>query len=166
VHANQLSLSGGVDAALELKAQSADHVIHLDTHLIKKMSQSKTVAVLLPMADLYMRCAYPPARELLEAGVTVALATDFNPGSCPSQDLATVGLLARLEMKMTLPEVFQAYTIGAATALGLQAEEGLLRPGYTANFICTQAKLTDFFYSVGATPEHELFIRGKKVKLS
>lgn len=165
IHANQLSLSAGAALALDLDAHSADHVINLDDELIKKFSNSKTVAVLLPLADLYMKCAYPPARKLIDAGATVALATDFNPGSCPSQDLATVGLLARLEMKMTLPEVFLAYTIGAAKALRIDHEEGSLEVGKAANFICTGAELTDFFYSAGHTPSHQLFIRGKEISV-
>ena len=164
IHANQLSLSGGVDLALKLQAHSADHSIHLTDDLIQKFSKSKTVAVLLPAADLYMKCAYPPARKLLDAGATVALATDFNPGSCPTQDLSLVGLLARLEMKMTLSEVFTAYTSSAAKALGLFEDEGDFSLGKRANFICTAADLADFFYSAGQTPDHSLFICGKAVK--
>ncbi len=165
IHANQLSLSGGVDLALQLKASSADHVIHLTDQHIKSFAKSKTVAVLLPTADLYMKCAYPPARKLIDAGATVALATDFNPGSCPSYDLSLVGLLARLEMKMTLAEVFKAYTSAAAQALHLQDEEGDLQVGKLANFICTDADLADFFYTPGFTPEHQLFIRGNKINI-
>lgn len=164
IHANQLSLSGGVDLALKLKALSADHSIHLTDDLIKGFANSKTVAVLLPAADLYMKCAYPPARKLLDAGATVALATDFNPGSCPTQDLSLVGLLARLEMKMTLPEVFTAYTSSAAKALGVFDQEGDIRLGKKANFICTDADLSDFFYSAGQTPNHLLFICGTHIK--
>lgn len=163
LHANQLTLSAGAEIAMELKAHSADHVINLNDKLISSFAKSETVPVLLPMADLYMKCAYPQARQLIDAGATVALATDFNPGSCPSQDLALVGLLARLEMKMTLPEVFKAYTFGAAKALRVHHEEGRLEEGKFANFICTDAELTDFFYSAGHAPEHELFIRGKSV---
>lgn len=164
LHANQLSLSAGVALALKFSAQSADHVINLNDQLIRGLAESNTVAVLLPLADLYMKCAYPPARELIDAGATVALATDYNPGSCPSQDLALVGLLARLEMKMTLPEVFKAYTRGAAEALGLAHEEGSIEVGKYANFICTDADINDFFYSAGYMPEHQLFIRGKPVE--
>lgn len=165
IHANQLSMSEGAELALQHGAMSADHVIHLSEELIGKFSRSKCVAVLLPAADLYMKCDYPPARKLLDAGATVALATDFNPGSSPTQDLSLVGLLARLEMKMTLPEVFQAYTSGAAKALGIFLEEGDLVVGKRANFICTEADLSDFFYSAGATPEHQLFIQGVAVKI-
>lgn len=162
IHANQLSLSGGAELALELQAQSADHVIHLTDETIQYFAKNKTVAVLLPAADLYMKCAYPPARNLIDSGACVALATDYNPGTCPTQDLSLVGLLARLEMKMTLPEVFMAYTINAAKALGIDHEEGSLVVGKRANFISTDAELTDFFYSAGAMPAHELFILGRR----
>lgn len=165
IHANQLTDSGGVDVALDLKARSADHVIHLNKNHFQRWKKSPTVAVLLPTADLYMKCNYPPARKLIDSGVDVALATDFNPGSCPSQDLMLVGLLARLHMQMTLPEVFQAYTINAAKALGIDHEEGLLQSGYRANFIVTGAEISDFFYSAGFVPKHELYISGKRLKL-
>ncbi|MFZ3230607.1 MAG: imidazolonepropionase [Pseudobdellovibrio sp.] len=165
IHANQLSLSGGVDLALKFEAKSADHSIHLTDQLIQKISKSNTVAVLLPAADLYMKCVYPPARKLLDAGATVALATDFNPGSCPTQDLSLVGLLARLEMKMTLPEVFTAYTSAAAKALGIYSEEGELNLNKKANFICTDADINDFFYSAGGMPNHSLFICGKRIEV-
>lgn len=163
IHANQLSQSGGAELALELRAMSADHVIHLSDLAIQSFAKSNTVAVLLPTADLYMKCPYPQARKLIDAGACVALSTDFNPGSCPSQDLMLVGLLARLEMKMTLPEVFLAYTKNAAKALGLQNEQGDLSVGKLANFICTDAESTDFFYSAGLIPDHQLFIRGKRI---
>jgi imidazolonepropionase len=110
-----------------------------------------------------MKCKYPPARKLIDAGACVALATDYNPGSSPSQDLALVGLLARLEMKMTLPEVFKAYTINSAKALGLNGQQGSLEVGKLANFISTDANLSDFFYSAGYTPEHSLFIGGSEI---
>jgi len=165
IHANQLSMSGGAELALELGAQSADHVIHLNEKTIQRYGKSKTVAVLLPAADLYMKCAYPPARQLIDAGATVALATDFNPGTSPTQDLSLVGFLARLEMKMTLAEVFQAYTSGAAKALGIEQSQGDLALGKEANFICTDAELSDFFYSIGNMPRHTLFIRGLAVKI-
>ena len=163
IHANQMSLSGGAELALKLNSKSADHVIHLTDEAIVQFAKSKTVAVLLPAADLYMKCAYPPARKLIDRGARVALATDFNPGSCPTQDLSLVGLLARLEMKMSLPEVFKGYTINAALALGLEDEIGSLEVSKQASFISTEGDLSDFFYSAGAMPEHDLFIRGNKV---
>lgn len=165
IHANQLSQSGGAEVALQIQARSADHVIQLSEDTIQAFGKSKTVAVLLPAADLYMKCDYPPARKLIDAGAIVALATDFNPGTSPTQDLMLVGLLARLKMNMTLPEVFQSYTVHAAQALGIAAEEGTLEIGKRANFICTEAELTDFFYSAGSVPDHQLFILGKRIKV-
>jgi len=162
IHANQLSLSGGAELALQLKSMSADHVIHLSDETIQSFGRSRTIPVLLPAADLYMKCPYPNARALIDAGARVALATDYNPGSCPTQDLALVGLLARLEMKMTLPEVFKAYTLHAATALGIDSLEGSIEPTKRANFISTYADMSDFFYSAGHMPKHDLFIRGNR----
>lgn len=149
VHADQLSLSGGSDVAVNLKALSADHLLQITQPEIKKIAQSEVTCVLLPAADLYMKKNYPPARELISAGARVALATDFNPGSSPTQDLALVGLLARLEMKMTLPEVIAAYTVGASYALGLQNHVGSLELGKSADLVSTSKSWTDLFYSVG-----------------
>lgn len=162
IHANQLSQSGGAELAQKLEARSADHVIELSETAIQGFAKSKTVPVLLPAADLYMKCPYPPARKLIDAGAEVALATDFNPGTCPTQDLMLVGVLARLEMKMTLPEVFRAYTINAARALGL-SDQGQLLAGKKAQFLVTDAALTDFFYHAGKVPKHHLYLDGKLV---
>lgn len=164
IHANQLTNTQATDLAVELGAKSADHVICLSEKTIRKLAHSKTVAVLLPTADLYMKCDYPPARKIIDQGGTVALATDFNPGSCPSQDIMLVGLLARLKMGMKLSEVFQAYTLNAAKALGIEQQEGSLEVGKKANFICTESSLSDFFYSAGCVPRHDLYILGSKVK--
>ncbi len=164
VHADQLTLSGGTDLAVQMQALSADHVIQLSENEIQKLAQSETTAVLLPMADLYMKCAYPPARKLIEAGGRVALATDFNPGSCPSQDLALVGLLARLEMKMTLPEVLAAYTVGSSFALGLQAQVGALQAGMSADFICMDQDWTSLFYSAGQLSVRETYLKGSLIR--
>ena len=163
IHANQLSQSGGAELAQKIGAKSADHVIELSDQAIKGFGRSATIPVLLPAADLYMKCPYPKARKLIDAGAEVALATDFNPGSCPTQDLMLVGLLARLEMKMTLPEVFRAYTLNASRALGLEHEQGQLLDGQKAQFIVTESALTDFFYSAGKVPTHQLYLNGKKM---
>lgn len=147
IHADQLSLSGGSNLAVQLRALSADHVIQIQDKEIKNLAQSEVTSVLLPLADLYMKCAYPPARKLIEAGARVAISTDFNPGSCPSQDVQMVGLLARLEMKMTLPEVIVAYTLGASYALKRQAFEGSLEVGKSAQMIFLEDSYSGLFYS-------------------
>lgn len=163
IHADQLSLSGGTELAIQLNALSADHVIQLQDEQILKLAKSNTTAVLLPSADLYMRCAYPPARKMIDAGVRVALATDFNPGTCPTQDLSLVGLLARLEMKMSLPEVIAAYTVGASHALNRQNSVGSLQVGMSADFLCTKKEWTDLFYSAGNQSSELVFCHGKKI---
>lgn len=156
VHADQLSLSGGTELGTSIGAKSVDHVIEAGEKEIAKLAKSQTVAVLLPAADLYTRLAYPKARQMIEAGVRVALATDHNPGTSPGLDLALVGVLARTCMQMTLPEVFAAYTVNAAAALGLGEELGAIEKGRKADFIALHAgkDLWDLFYEVGPRKSH------------
>ncbi|MBX3032298.1 MAG: imidazolonepropionase [Bdellovibrionaceae bacterium] len=163
IHADQLSLSGGTRLAVELGSLSADHVIQVGEGEIRALAASETTAVLLPSADLYMKCAYPPARQMIDAGVRVALATDFNPGTSPSQDVNLVGLLARLEMKMTLPEVISAYTVGAAHALGRAQEIGSLEVGKCADFVNTTADWRTLFYSVGERSYQGVYCQGSLI---
>lgn len=163
LHADQITLSGGTELGLQLDAVSMDHLIQLDSVLTQKLAGSKATAVLLPAADLYMRCAYPPARQLIDAGARVALATDFNPGTSPTQDLQLVGLLARLEMKMTLPEVISAYTYGAAAALGRANKIGSLEVGKFADFFSMNAEIEELFLSAGRRICESTFSNGRKV---
>lgn len=163
IHADQLSLSGGADVATQLKALSADHLIKIEDDQIRKLANSEVTCVLLPAADLYMKCPYPPARKLIEAGARVALATDFNPGTSPTQDLGLVGLLARTEMKMSLPEVIAAYTVGASFALGLQDKIGSLEAGKCADFLCMPDSWQNLFYVAGNLRASLVFKNGKVV---
>ncbi|MEN0059095.1 MAG: imidazolonepropionase [Bdellovibrio sp.] len=163
VHADQLSLSGGSEVATRVGALSGDHLLQIKEKEIQALARSQVTCVLLPAADLYMKMSYPPARALLDAGARVALATDFNPGSSPTQDLNLVGLLARLEMGMSLPEVLSAYTVGAAHALNLQKHIGSLEAGKSADILCTQNDWRTLFYSVGESSKKLVFSRGKKI---
>lgn len=164
VHADQLTLSGGANLCIELGARSGDHLLQIRDLEINKLARSNVTCVLLPAADLYMKCAYPPARKLIDAGARVALATDFNPGTCPTQDVALVGLLARLEMKMTLPEVIAAYTVGASYALNLANEVGSLEVGKYADFLCTSNSWQETFYSVGGRLPTSVYRNGQQQK--
>lgn len=156
VHADQLSRSGGTALGIELKAQSVDHVIEVGAEEIESLATSQTVAVLLPVADMYTRLPYPKARALIDAGARVALATDHNPGTSPALDIALVGVLARTVMQMTLSEVLSAYTASAAAALGRENISGALIEGRTADFIVLRpgATLSDLFYEVGPDLSH------------
>lgn len=148
IHADQLSRTGATLLAQELGAKSADHSICVSDNDIQKLKSSDTTCVLLPSADFYIHCPFPPARKMIDAGVRVALSTDFNPGTSPSQSVQLVGILARLKMNMTLPEVFAAWTLGAAYALGIEKNQGALLPGYSANFFVSQESWKDFFYDL------------------
>lgn len=163
IHADQLSLSGGTDWACDLAAQSADHVIEIADLQISRLARSEVTAVLLPAADFYLKCSYPPARKLIDQGARVALATDFNPGTSPTQDLALVGMLARLQMKMSLPEVIAAYTVGAAHALGLSQEVGSLEKDKSADFLITKKPWNELFYHVGNMGIDRVYCKGRKL---
>jgi imidazolonepropionase len=165
VHADQLSLSGGSKIATTMGAHSAEHLIKIGKEEIATLARSETTCVLLPSSDLYMKCDYPPARKLLDAGARVAIATDFNPGSSPSQDIALVGLLSRLEMQMSFPEVLCAYTLGGAHALGLDSELGSIEPGKSCDFNVINGELGELFYSVGHTPIASLYLGGRPVRI-
>ncbi len=161
LHADQLSLSGGSELAAKLGAHSADHCIAIGDREIQQMARSNTVAVLLPAADLYLKCPYPPARKMMDQGITVALATDFNPGTSPTQDLGLVGVLARREMGMTLDEVVEAYTKGAARALGLQDQVGSLEPGKKADFTVWDCGEDELFLNIGGMRPAMVYKEGK-----
>ncbi len=160
-HVEQLSDMKGAMLALEFQPQSLDHLVFLNDGDIQAVAKSETTAVLLPTSDLYLRTAYPSARKLIDAGARVALSTDFNPGTSPTQDLSLVGLLARLEMKMSLPEVIVAYTLGAAHALGLSREVGALSLGKSADFSVLDGGWTDLFYSAGSLSVDEVYRAGQ-----
>ena len=165
VHADQLTRTGISVLAAARGAKSVDHVLQVSDDDILKVAKSEATAVLLPAADLYLGLPYPRARRMIDAGVRVALATDFNPGSAPTMDLALVGWLARKEMKMTLEEVFTAYTVGGAFALGKENDIGHLSPGANVDFISSDHELQDFFYQVGEVPKIRAWISGSEIFL-
>ncbi len=161
-HVEQLTRQGGAELATRYQALSVDHNVCMNDQDIQTLAKSETVAVCLPAADFYMKIPYPPARKLIDAGACVALATDFNPGTSPTQDLAFVGMLARLEMKMTLPEVLASYTFNAAKALGLEVLKGSLQVGKRADFVVLDGDLNDLFYQIGHFPCTEVWKTGQK----
>jgi imidazolonepropionase len=132
VHANQLGPGPGVQLGVELGAASVDHCTHLDDLDIEALAMSETVATLLPGAEFSTRSPYPDARRLLEAGVTVALATDCNPGSSYTSSMPFCIALAVREMGMTPAEAVWAATAGGARALR-RDDLGVLRPGAPAD---------------------------------
>ncbi len=138
VHANQLSAGPGVRLAVELGAASADHCTHLSADDVDALAGGTTVATLLPGVEFSTRSPYPDARRLLDAGVTVALATDCNPGSSFTSSMAFCIALAVREMRMAPAEALWAATAGGAAALE-RADVGHLRPGARADLAVLDA---------------------------
>jgi imidazolonepropionase len=166
VHADQLTRTGAGVQFAQVGAVSCDHLVQISEADIRELAASRSTCVLLPASDLYMKMAYPPARPLIDKGARVALSTDFNPGTSPTQDLSLVGVLARLEMKMSLAEVFSAFTFGAASALGMGQELGSLEHNKCCDFIVSDKNLIDFFYEVGEHPVKAVYQSGKSLKFS
>lgn len=139
LHADQLSDGGGAALAAELRAVSADHLEHVSGPGIAALAESGTVAVLLPIAGLYLGQPPAPARTLLEGGVPVAVATDFNPGTAPSYHLPLAMTLACVREGLTPAEALKGATLQAARAVGLEGEVGSLEPGKAADFAVVDA---------------------------
>lgn len=140
VHADQLSLSGGAKLAAELNAVTADHLEHTDPTGITALKTANVQPVLLPGSVYALGSSkYPAAREMIDGGLAVVLATDFNPGSSPTPSMATVLSLACTQMKMTPAEAITAATINAAYSLGRGDEIGSLEKGKRADFVIHDA---------------------------
>jgi imidazolonepropionase len=139
LHADQLTSSGGAELAAEVGALSADHLEHVSERGIRAMAEAGTVAVSLPLASLYLNQPAMPARRLIAAGVAVAVATDFNPGSAPSYHLPLAMTLACTLQRMTPAEALKGATLQAARALGLERRVGSLERGKAADFALIDA---------------------------
>ncbi len=151
IHADQLSSGGGAQLAAGLGAVSAEHLEYADEEGIAALAKAGTVAVSLPLASLYLRENYLPARKMLKAGVRVAVATDFNPGSAPSYHLPLAMTLACINQQMTPQEVLMGVTTIAARAVAAEQHVGSLLPGYTADIaIIDTPSLNQWLYHFSA----------------
>ncbi len=139
VHADQLSNGGGAQLAAELAAVSAEHLEYADQQGIQALASAGTVAVSLPLASLYLRERYMSARQMLDAGVKVAVATDFNPGSAPSYHLPLAMMLACIHQQMPPQEVLMGVTTIAARAIAAEQQIGSLLPGFQADIAVIDA---------------------------
>jgi imidazolonepropionase len=143
LHADQLSDGGGAELAGELSAVSADHLEYVSPRGIQALASAGVIAVSLPLATLYLQHPPMPARQLIEAGVPVAVATDFNPGSAPSWHLPLAMLLACTLQRMTPAEVLKGVTYYAARAVALEQRVGSLEEGKAADFAVIDAESLD-----------------------
>ena len=135
LHADELADVGAAALAAELQATSADHLLHAAPEGLRAMAEAGVIAVLLPGTALTLGLPYAPARSMLEMGMAVALATDFNPGSTLCSSMPLVMTLAVTQMKLTPGEAWMAATANAASALGEGARLGRVQPGYQADLV-------------------------------
>ncbi|MEO5985074.1 MAG: imidazolonepropionase [Ferruginibacter sp.] len=166
LHVNQLSSIGGIQAAVDLKALSADHLETMTDEEIKIISSSETIATLLPSAAFFLRMDYPPARKLITSGAAIALASDFNPGSSPSGNMNLVLALSCIQMKMLPNEAINAATMNGAYAMGVEHQAGSITIGKKANLIFTKPipSISYLFYAFGSNLIDKVMINGIFIK--
>ena len=165
IHAGEITDSGGALLAAELGCTSAEHLIKIDEAGIKALSKPGTIAVCLPCTSFYLNADFAPAREMINQGVPLAIATDFNPGSSPNLNLQLAMSMAANKYKMMPAEILTAVTLNAAAALGKEAEIGTLEEGKLADIVVWDSRELDYiFYRYGSNLARTVIKRGKIVK--
>jgi imidazolonepropionase len=150
LHTDQFNSVGGIDVALKYKAATVDHLEVLQKIDYKKISDSETVAVLLPGVSFFLNYQFAPAKDLIDNNAIVALATDFNPGSSHISNLSFIMSLAAIKMQMTIEETISAVTINSAKALNLSHDRGSLEIGKRADLaIFNTEDFSDIVYGIG-----------------
>lgn len=160
IHVNQFTIINGVQVGVSRNALSVDHLELLSDGDIQTLLTSQTMPVALPGCSLFLGIPFTPARQLLDAGIPIALATDFNPGSAPSGNMNLVNSLACMRMKMTPDEVIVASTLNGAYAMGLQDVVGSIAVGKKAHLILTKRlhHYSEMMYSFGDSPIERLMV--------
>ena len=138
IHANELAVSGGVEVGVAHSALSVDHLESMGDEQIEALHGSDTMPTMLPGCAFFLGITYPPARKMIDAGLAVALASDFNPGTAPSGNMRFVTSLASIKMKMTPAEALNAATLNSACAMGESKDFGSITRGKVANFYITK----------------------------
>src|SRR5262245_39401393 len=164
LHADELTPLGGAELAAKVEAVSADHLLCITDAGIDALAASGTVATLLPGTAFFLGMPYAPARKLIERGVPVALASDCNPGTCPTENLPLIGAMACTQMKMLPAEALTALTINAAAALGCSDRLGSIEVGKQADLIiCDVPDYRQLFYHFGVNHVWRVIKRGRVV---
>ncbi len=163
IHADQLNNSGGAQVAVEVGAVSADHLEHTPPELDEKLLEAGVVPVMLPGADFFLAAStYGPARRMISSGLPVALATDFNPGTCMCENMQMMLTLAALQLKMTPAEAMIAATLHAARAIDMEDRVGSLEVGKQADFVIWEAEsIAELPYHFGVNHVKQVFKKGK-----
>jgi len=163
IHANELDYSGGIQVGVKHNALSVDHLEYTGDEEIEVLRNSSTMPTLLPSTAFFLRIKNPPARQMMQAGLPLALATDYNPGSSPSGSMQFVLSLACINLRMTPEEAINAATINSAYAMGIAETHGSITVGKKANLFITQAISGYAFlpYSFGANLTETTILNGK-----
>ncbi len=162
IHANELDYSGGIQVGVKYNALSVDHLEFTGEQEIKSLLQSETMPTILPGAAFFLNMKYAPARQMMDAGLPVALASDFNPGSAPSGNMQLIAAMGSILYKMTPEEVIHATTINTAYAMGISEEFGSICKGKRANlFITTEIPSYEYMpYSFGDNKVETVILNG------
>ena len=165
IHANQLNFSGGVEIGIKLNAVSVDHLETVNGDIINKLANSQTIGTLLPTAAFFLRMPFQPARQMIDAGCAIALASDYNPGSSPSGNMNLVVAMSCTGMKMLPEEAINAATLNGAFAMEVQTEVGSITAGKKANLIFTRSipSLAYIPYAFGSDLIDKVMINGEFV---
>ncbi len=163
IHANELDFSGGIQTGIKHKALSVDHLEFTGPDEIQALLESDTMPVILPGAAFFLNLKYAPARDIIDAGLPLTLATDFNPGSSPSGNMQLIISMGSILYKMLPAETIHATTINGAYAMGLQQELGSVTPGKRANLIITKPipSIEYIPYAYGENKVEKIILNGK-----
>ena len=164
IHADEIEAIGGSQLAGELGAISAEHLIVCPPEGIESMAKGGVIACLLPATSFNLGAVFAPARDMVNAGVPVAMATDFNPGSCPSGNMQLVFAMGSVMYKMLPEETVNATTINTAYAMDVWRELGTITKGKIANFFITKPMDTLYYmnYAFGSNKVEQIFLNGKR----
>lgn len=165
IHANELDYSGGIQVGVKYNALSVDHLEFTGKEEIKTLLKSKTMPTLLPGAAFFLGMVHAPVRNMIEAGLPVALASDFNPGSSPSGNMQLIAAMGSVMFKMLSQEVIHSTTINSAYAMGIENELGSITKGKIANLIITKEMPTYHYwtYSYGDNKVDTMILNGELV---
>jgi imidazolonepropionase len=165
VHVNQFNIIGGVQAAVDRNARSVDHLEELNDNDVEVLLGGNTMPVALPACSFFLRIPYTPARKIIDAGLPLALATDFNPGSSPSGNMNFVNSLGCIQQRMLPSEVVNASTLNGAYAMDVHSDLGSITVGKKASFIITKPlnSLAEMFYYFGDNNIDQVIVNGELV---
>lgn len=166
IHANELGFSGGVQTGIKYNALSVDHLEHFEEKETEALKGTDTMPTLLPGSAFFLGLPDPPARKMIDAGLPVALASDYNPGSSPSGNMKLVMSLGCIRLKMLPEEVINAATINSAYAMGLSGTHGSIARGKVANVFITGEMPSYAFmpYAYGSDIIETVILKGRIIK--